>query len=82
MAYGGAYCRCCGETQLEFLTLDHVNGGGDAHRRRLEGRGSGKNYYHRLRALGFPQEPPLQVLCFNCNGAKGGYGKCPHERGA
>ena len=21
-------CQCCGETQPEFLTLDHINGGG------------------------------------------------------
>jgi hypothetical protein len=29
--YGGA-CACCGERHPEFLALDHVNGGGNAHR--------------------------------------------------
>ena len=34
-AYGGEspFCFCCGEKQAAFLTLDHVDGGGCAHRR-------------------------------------------------
>src|SRR5579859_5930888 len=33
--YGGdpPMCRCCGEPNVEFLTLDHIGGGGSAHRR-------------------------------------------------
>src|SRR3990172_5963982 len=32
--YGGA-CACCGETTLEFLSLDHKNGGGTKHRNEI-----------------------------------------------
>src|SRR3990167_4100247 len=32
--YGGdpPMCACCGETELDFLTIDHINGGGRKHR--------------------------------------------------
>src|SRR3990172_11531866 len=35
LAYGGPVCACCGETQDAFLTLDHVNGGGNAERKKI-----------------------------------------------
>ena len=28
-AYGGPVCACCGDTHLEFLCVDHVNGKGN-----------------------------------------------------
>lgn len=68
-------CACCGEMQLQFLCLDHINGGGTEERKRL-GPG-GVLFYCRLKAAGYP--PGLQVLCHNCNMAKGFYGKCPHK---
>src|SRR5262245_17032688 len=37
--YGGC-CACCGETQLEFLSLDHKNGGGCKHRNEIKRRGA------------------------------------------
>lgn len=74
-AYGGI-CACCGEGELEFLTLDHVYGGGTAKRR--ESKQTGSNYYNNLKRLGFPQGE-LRVLCFNCNCAIGLHGYCPHE---
>lgn len=73
-AYGGR-CACCGETNLWFLTIDHINGGGTADTR---GRG-GDTFYRRLKAQGFPNDPPLQVLCWNCNLAKHHRGACPHQ---
>src|SRR5258706_14541763 len=33
-AYGGK-CECCGETRREFLTIDHIHGGGQRHRKTL-----------------------------------------------
>lgn len=33
----GNKCSCCGETERLFLTIDHVNGGGNAHRRKVGG---------------------------------------------
>jgi len=71
-AYGGK-CSCCGEGQYEFLAIDHVNGGGGAHRRRKPG---GNAIWCEIKKEGFPDI--YQVLCHNCNMAKGFYGACPH----
>ena len=74
--YGKA-CACCGERALAFLTIDHVYGGGGLHRRLLvRGRG-GEEFYRYLIRKRFPAG--YQVLCFNCNSAKGFYGQCPHQ---
>lgn len=72
--YGGAFCRCCGEKEWEFLSIDHVNGDGSAHRKRL-GIG-GDAFYRWLKSQGYP--PGFRVLCFNCNLALGFFGYCPH----
>lgn len=72
-AYGGCICSCCGETKLPFLTIDHINGGGNKHRREI-----GTDLYRWLRINNFP--PGFRVLCMNCNFATR-YGKsCPHEK--
>ncbi len=31
-SYGGS-CVCCGETELVFLSIDHINNDGDKHRK-------------------------------------------------
>jgi hypothetical protein len=33
---GEPYCICCGEKTLEFLSIDHINGGGRRHRDELK----------------------------------------------
>lgn len=68
-AYGGAVCVRCGDTEIEHLTLDHVNGDGSAHRLDLMGdpQRGGKGFYIKLRKRGWPKEPALQVLCRPCN---------------
>lgn len=63
-SYGGCKCQC-GEDDLTVLTLDHVNDDGAEHRRETNTRGFG--FYMMLRKNGFPSDPPLQVLCMNCN---------------
>lgn len=72
------FCNCCGEKELKFLSIDHVNGGGNEHRRSM-GRvdGKGGNISHWIRKNNFPDG--FQVLCHNCNMAKGFYGVCPHK---
>ena len=75
-AYGGPACACCGESQSEFLTLDHIAGDGAAQDRQLGSRKSGDHLYRWLRKEGYP--PGFRVLCFNCNCALGIYGHCPH----
>lgn len=76
-AYGGE-CACCGEDEPRFLTLDHVEGGGIKHRKRLNPTGmGGVAVYQKVRQQGFPAT--YQLLCWNCNCAKGVHGKCPHQ---
>ena len=72
--YGGTppKCSCCNENQKEFLAIDHINGGGFKHRKTISG-----NFFVHLVKNNFP--PGFQVLCHNCNMAKGFYGKCPHQ---
>lgn len=79
-AYGGGKCNCCGEAELRFLTLDHVNNDGNVHRRVNNMKSGGQTFYYRLRTNGFPNDPPLQVLCYNCNnGKRVNGGVCPHK---
>lgn len=75
-AYGDK-CACCGEATPEFLGIDHVNNDGEAHRRVL--KGYGRAIYQWLAKEGYPQDGRFQILCHNCNVAKGCYGGCPHK---
>ena len=77
-AYGGCKCACCGETHMEFMTIDHINGGGEKHRKELIAQGrSGNPLYGWLIRNKFPAG--FRVLCMNCNFAIGHFGVCPHE---
>lgn len=74
--YGNCKCQCCGESDVRFLTIDHVNGGGSSHRLKL--RKGGWNFCRWLIRNKFPTG--YAILCFNCNcgrGANGGI--CPHK---
>lgn len=77
-AYGGFKCACCGETEPMFLTIDHINNDGAAHRKIVGGKG-GSSFFQWLRRNGYPQG--FQVLCRNCNwGKHANGGVCPHQR--
>lgn len=84
-AYGGA-CACCGESEPEFLSIDHVDESGAEHRRALGGKqgearrfsAGGEKTYRWLKDRGFPRGG-FQLLCMNCNFAKGKLGECPHK---
>lgn len=69
--YGGR-CDCCIEDRLEFLCLDHIEGGGSKHRRHE----SNVVLFNRLRRQGYPKGK-YRVLCHNCNFSLGAYGYCP-----
>lgn len=73
--YGGK-CNCCGESQILFLTIDHINNDGSNDR-------SNKNYTTRSFYMKLKKEPirdDIQVLCFNCNLGKSiNGGVCPHK---
>lgn len=74
-AYGGRACKCCGETILTFLTIDHINGCSPEKR---EEQGLGSGLYSWLKKHNYP--PGFQVLCFNCNlGRQINGGICPHR---
>jgi hypothetical protein len=64
-------CNCCDENTKQFLALDHINGGGKKHRKEIK-----VNLYWWCKKNNYPTG--FQVLCHNCNMAKGFYGKCPH----
>lgn len=70
--YGGR-CTCCGESEIAFLTVEHVNGGGRAHHARRHSTG----IYLDVINAGFPAE--FTVLCMNCNFARRGNKSCPHQ---
>lgn len=80
MHYGGSppKCACCRESYIEFLCIDHINGGGGKHRKALmKGKKGVVNFYQWLKKNKYPKG--YRVLCHNCNCALGFYGYCPHK---
>lgn len=77
-AYGGK-CACCGEKLFEFLCIEHSRNDGAKQRRELK-YGTGRDFYLWLSKRGFPKDLGLEILCFNCNCARGSYGYCPHGK--
>ena len=76
LEYGGT-CACCGETEKAFLTLEHKNRDGKAHRDAV-----GHTVVQQLvdlRKRGWPKDN-YEILCFNCNRATWELGLCPHRQ--
>ncbi len=75
------FCNCCGEKEIRFLSVDHMNGGGTKHRevlsKGLNKPAGGAVMYNWIIRNNFPDG--FQILCHNCNQAKGFYGICPHK---
>ena len=76
-------CACCGVKGIEFLALDHING-----RRQMDSEPelkkigyssklANKQLLTWLKNNNFPKG--FQILCHNCNFAKGVLGICPHQ---
>jgi hypothetical protein len=63
-ANGPIKCAMCDITDVRVLTIDHIGGGGCAHRKSL-GTVSGISIYKWLLASGFPEG--FRVLCWNHN---------------
>lgn len=70
---GKLECSCCHENTYEFLTLEHLNGGGGKHRKLL----GPANVIRYLIKNNFPEG--YGVLCYNCNCAKAFNKICPHQ---
>ena len=68
-------CVCCGESEIKFLAIDHINGEGNEQRKQIGRRGT--SFYRWLKDNNYPKG--FQLLCHNCNMAKGFYGECPHQ---
>ena len=75
----GNKCVCCGETRNHFLTIDHINNNGAKHRREISVNGDGKNVNINSWLVKNNYPDGFQILCWNCNCAKGFYGVCPHQ---
>lgn len=78
-AYGGPQCAClkCPErsSNLAFLSIDHIGGGGTKHRKSIGGGSS--DMYYWLKKNNFPSG--YRVLCHTCNqGRQINGGECPH----
>jgi hypothetical protein len=70
----GRKCACCGETEEQFLTLEHKRGDGNKDRRE---HGTGYMYQIALKKI---NKDKYEILCYNCNNARGRYGQCPHVK--
>jgi hypothetical protein len=71
----GPVCACkgCDSRNIEFLVIDHVDGGGNLHRKQIKN----KSIYLWLKNNNYPSG--FRVLCWNCNNSRGSFGYCPHE---
>ena len=75
--YGGK-CVCCGETNIEFLCINHINEDGAKHRKEL-GLSGGTSFYRWLIKNNYPKDN-FNILCQNCNFATFFYKICPHQK--
>lgn len=62
---GTMRCALCPEDRIGALTIDHVGGGGTAHRRSIGLTCGGTRFYDWLEKNQFPSG--YRVLCSNCN---------------
>lgn len=69
--YGGK-CVFCGDTNINHLSVDHINNDGAKHRKSMGHGGGGSRIYRWLKKNGFPSG--FQILCHTHNSEKGYYG--------
>lgn len=66
--------------KIEFLTIDHVNGKGNEHRKLLfKHNVGGVHMYRWLKRNNYPEG--YTILCMNCNWAQRYGNICPHQLG-
>lgn len=69
----GLSCKCCGESTIKLLTIDHINNDGKQHRQQIK-----SGFYKWIVDSNYPEG--LQTLCMNCNwGRAKNRGICPHK---
>ena len=66
--YGGGQCACvhCGEKRIACLSIDHIDGGGSKHRKKV--LRSTSSFYTWLKRENYPEG--YQTLCMNCQFVK------------
>jgi len=69
-------CVCCGETEIDFLCLDHID---NIRAKEREKYGLGTSFLKWLKTNNYPKNLKLQVMCFNCNFSKRIRGICVHQ---
>ena len=74
-AYGNK-CNHCGDKNSYHLTIDHIMNDGSNHKNESGRRLKGHTMYLWLIKNKFPKDN-FQLLCWNCNCAKGTYGFYP-----
>lgn len=68
-------CVCCGENDINCLTIDHINNNGAEHRN--------KNHIDFIAQWLIKNNFPtgFQTLCINCNCVKEWVGGCDYRKG-
>ena len=72
----GYICKCCGESEPRFLTIEHKLKDGADHRKFL--KGGPDAVYRDLKRRGWPQDY-YSLLCMNCNWSERNCEPCPHK---
>jgi hypothetical protein len=68
-------CSCCGEDNIKFLTIDHINNNGAKDRKKHRSTWA---FFIWIKKNNYPEG--LQILCYNCNmGRAYNDGVCPHK---
>lgn len=76
----GRKCTCCGQSDLDFMHLHHINNDGADHRREIGAGSNGKiSFYRWLINNDFNSDRPLETLCANCNCSLGSFNYCLHQ---
>ncbi len=57
-------CAICGKSDFNTMSIDHIDGGGSAHRKELGSKG-GYGFYLWLKRNNYPTG--YRVLCMDCN---------------
>ena len=77
-------CNCCGYVGIKFLTVDHIIPKREMEKdpKMIEMGFKAKRTGHPLNQWLITNNFPkgFQILCWNCNFAKGVLGKCPHQK--
>ena len=70
----GNRCICCLDENLNHLTIDHIDGGGNKEKKKIRGA----KYLRKLKNDKNITEK-YRCLCYNCNYCIGFWGKCQHK---